>query len=212
MESNMTEFPAKPDGCAIDEIDMPDGRIYRWYLPNNALLRYGAAILVCAWLCGWAWGWFTVTAELLFGKVHHEARLFFFGWLCLWTLGGIVAIGFVRRLLRAPLPETVLLGKRTFEYHAGSDEFAMLLNPMQTVRFPRSRVFRRWFNLSTILSDARRPFKIDKEQLGPVKLERIGDRHGLCFRVNQEEIEIGEYLRETDRVWLAAVIEAWKKN
>ena len=56
----------------------------------------------------------------------------------------------------------------------------------------------------------RKRVEIGKNELGPVVLHRAGERQRLYFDNGADRIEIGEHLREPEREWLAAVIEAWK--
>jgi hypothetical protein len=51
-------------------------------------------LFVGFWLCGWAFGEFSVIHILATGKTPGGASLFMFGWLGAWTVGGSVAIWF----------------------------------------------------------------------------------------------------------------------
>ena len=50
---------------------------------------------------------------------------------------------------------------------------------------------------------------IPRQELGPIRLDRVGERQRLTIDVGAERIEIGRLLREPEREWLAGTLRAW---
>jgi hypothetical protein len=196
----MAPLPPKPVGCDIEETDDFDGRTYRWKKPSGGRFRF----FIAAFLVIWLWGALVMAlAELQQGNaVGNQVFLVF--WLCGWTTGGIFAFFLLYLLLRPPRPESVTLGPTSFRYDSGTVAMMLFFNPWYAMRHYESQwlypgMFRR-----------RKRVVISKNELGPVVLHRVGERQRLYFDNGADRIEIGEHLREPEREWLAAVIEAWK--
>lgn len=49
-------------------------------------------VFIGFWLCGWAFGEFTVLGQLFSGQGFGGGVWFLIFWLCAWTVGGIIAI------------------------------------------------------------------------------------------------------------------------
>jgi hypothetical protein len=199
----MAQLPPKPAGSCIEEIDDFDARTYRWKQPSGGVFRLVVAAFLIFWLCAWAVGWVFAFTELLKGGADGPHAFVLF-WLGGWTIGGIFAFCALYLILRPSRPESVTLGRGAFRHDPGSVSLAAFCNPWYALRHlgscsPFPKLFRR-----------RKPVEILKHDLGPVVLERVGERQRLCFDVGVDRIEIGEHLREPEREWLAAVIEAWK--
>ncbi len=199
----MTTIPLKPAGCVIEEIDDFDGRTYHWKKPSGGPPRFFVAAFLIFWLGGWAIALVATLNQLLQGNPRGGQGFLLF-WLGGWTIGGGVAIYMLYLLLRPPQPESVTLGLASFRYDSGSAAINLFFNPWYKMghynsQWPFPRMFPR-----------RKRLEIHRSELGPVVLERVGERQRLCFDNGADRIEIGEQLREPEREWLAAVIEAWK--
>ena len=51
---------------------------------------------------------------------------------------------------------------------------------------------------------------LPKEELGPILVERAAGQLHLRYDVGPDRIEIGRYLSEPDKEWLAEVIRDWQ--
>lgn len=195
--------PLKPVGSEIEEIDDSGARTYRWKPPSGGIFRFLVAAFLLFWLCIWAEGLVSASAELLRSD-SKTPRALLACWLGAWTIGGAFALCFLYLMLRPARRESITLAGDLFRYTPGSVSAAMLWNPWHVFQISDQqsvlpKLFRR-----------RKPIEIAKRDLGPVVLDRVGERQRLHFDHDSERIEIGACLREPEREWLAAVIDAWK--
>jgi hypothetical protein len=191
----------KPDGSNIEEIDDFEGRTYRWKRPSGGPFHFLIAGFLIFWLCGWAVGFVMVTVAIV---QKNDAPVWFLAtWLAGWTLGGIFAISMLYFLLRPPHPESICLKHDSFHYDSGTFPVITFFTwyAMHHARpnDPFNAIFKR-----------RQRIEIAKKNLGSIVLERIGERQRLYFDNGADRVEIGEFLREPEREWLAEVINAWK--
>jgi hypothetical protein len=56
-----------------------------------------------------------------------------------------------------------------------------------------------------------RVVEIAKAELGDIVIERVGGQLRLRYDVGADRVEIGRYLREPEKEWLAVVIREWQK-
>jgi hypothetical protein len=203
--TSMLQLPLKPQGSKIQEIDDFDGRTYRWRPPGGGILRFPIAAFLVFWLCAWAVGWGVAFNRILQGNIPNGARAFLLFWLCLWTVGGAFAFFMLYLLVRPPRAESVTLGNGFFRHDPGSVSWTGFFNPWYGMRHMDPRAFPN-------LLRRRKRIEIDKSDLGPVVLDRVGERQRLYFDHGADRIEIGEHLREPEREWLAAMIGAWQAS
>ena len=111
-------------------------------------------------------------------------------------------------MLRGPRAESVTLGPDYIRHDPGGRPMALLIHsPYMSQGFAplalavRNDFFRR-----------RTPVDLAKADLSPVVLDRVGERQRLFFVHRGRQIEIGQFLREPEREWLATVIQAWQKE
>lgn len=190
----------KPAGCSIAEHVSADGCTLSWPQPSGGLMRFFAAAFMTFWLCGWAIAEVTVAGLMIANGPH----LFGFAWLGIWTLGGIMVILVLYRLVQPNRPESVTLGYDFFRHDPG--------------RVPHILFYwsRRWWlaghnaDMWREFLRPRKPVQIRTDESGPIVLERIGERQRLRYDLGAERIEIGRLLREPEREWLAQVIREWQ--
>jgi hypothetical protein len=147
--------------------------------------------------------WLDFRSERTHRRKAQGGELFLIAWLGGWTLGGVFAL-FMLYLLTRPLqPESVTLGFIIFRHDSGTAPMTMLFNPWYAMH----RYHGQWPFPGML---RRKRVEIARSELGPVILQSTGDRQRLYFDNGSDRIEIGEHLREPEREWLAAVIDAWK--
>lgn len=198
----IADAPSKPSGSIKEEIDDFDGRTYRWKPPSGGPIRFFVVGFLVIWLCGWAVGLVAATAGLLQdGKAPRE---FLIVWLVGWSLGGIFAIFMLYVLFRPSLPESITLKHDSFYYDSGTSPPMTFFNPWYAMRHSNPHeAFGGMFKRRTRI-------EVNKNDLGNLVLERIGERQRLYFDFDADRIEIGRHLREPEREWLADVIQIWK--
>ncbi|MCA9098528.1 MAG: hypothetical protein KDA36_09085 [Planctomycetaceae bacterium] len=201
------QISPKPAGTVIEEIDELDGsRIYRWQPYKRSVFLYFPAIFLSIWMCGWAVALIAAVRELI-TNAKGEERMFLILWLALWSIGGIMAGTILYFMFRPGRHESVRLGRFQFRHDPGSIPMGVLMSPAYA--FKNLNAMNPFFPFNQMFSN-RKPIELDKQQLGPVKLERVGERQRLYFDHGSDRIEIGENLREPEREWLAAVIQNWQ--
>ena len=202
------QLSPKPVGTVIEEIDELDGsRTYRWKPYQGSVFQYIPAVFICIWLIGWAGGLIGAVSMLI--KNPQADRGFLMTWLILWTFGGVMAGTFLYFLLRPGRPESVTLGRFQFRHDPGSIPIGVFMSPAYA--FKSMNLMNPFFPFNQMLRN-RKPLELEKQQLGPLKLERVGERQHLCFDHGADRIEIGENLREPEREWLASVIQNWQNS
>jgi hypothetical protein len=84
----------------MTRVAVPTGKTSVFDSPEGLVINIPAAkswfiiLFIGFWLCGWAFGEFSVIRQLATGKAPGGAVLFMFGWLGAWTVGGCFAISF----------------------------------------------------------------------------------------------------------------------
>ena len=191
-------LPQLPTGSAIEVEETFDGLELSWRNPRgNVLFRYGVALFLFFWLCGWTMG-LTFALRTLFGEEPGDgARLFMLFWLGGWLVGGGLAIAIFVKLLAPGKPELLVLGYRDFRHRAGTPAFdSSLLSQQNPSKF--------WaFLKNPKLTET------DKDSVSKVRLERAGEQHRLTVDVGSDRIEIGAHLCEPEREWVSQVLELW---
>ncbi|WP_425398888.1 hypothetical protein [Aeoliella sp.] len=126
-------------------------------------------------------------------------------WLAFWTAGGAFACYMLYRLFGPCQPEVVVLGRESFFYDSGvlTMDNRLIFHALQ--HGDAKAIMGR-------LHGKRTRIELDKQEVGPVTLERVGSRQRLRFDHGADRIEIGLFLREPEREWLAAEIQAWQKT
>jgi hypothetical protein len=54
--------------------------------------------------------------------------------------------------------------------------------------------------------------EVPKEELGPLRIKRWGDSIRLIYDGGADRVEVGRYLREPEKKWLAKVIKNWQRS
>jgi hypothetical protein len=61
-----------------------------------------------------------------------------------------------------------------------------------------------------LLPGPSRVVELPKEELGQIVVERVAEQLHLRYDVGAERIEMGRYLSEPEKEWLAEVLQAWQ--
>jgi hypothetical protein len=179
--------PEKPVGSGIEEEMTPDACILRWRLPSSGL--------------GWLWQF----------KREFVLGFLFFGvlaWIMTgnpWAiLHGDLAMLFLVFLLgvasfRRARPEVLTLGAAYFRHDLGRPGGLWANTDSGDHRQPW-----RWLPGPTVVVE------LPKEELGPVVVERATGHLRLRYDAGADRVEIGRYLSEPEKEWLAEVIRQWQ--
>jgi hypothetical protein len=174
-------------GSRVEEEITPDACILKWRLPSSGL--------------GWLWH---LKREFVLG-------LLFFGLLA-WILTGNpwamlhgdLAMLFLVLLLgvasfRRARPEVLTLGAAHFRHDLGRPG-----GWWATVDSIDNRPAWRWLPGPPVVVE------LPKEELGQVVVERATGHLRLLYDVGADRVEIGRYLSEPEKEWLAEVIRQWQ--
>lgn len=196
----MSPIPSKPSDSVIREISGFDVCTYRWELPNVGYFRYLVSLFLIFILSGFAFGWIRKFAELNWNEQIDELHIFRMVFLSGSALVWLFWIFVLYLLLRPPRPEVVRLTATRFQYDPGRLPFA----------YPHLIYDSPWVQLADPLRYRRKRVDILKSELETLTLDHFGGRQRLYFHSGPDRVEIGEHLRDPDREWLAATINAWK--
>jgi hypothetical protein len=116
----------------------------------------------------------------------------------------LVALGPMLWRLRRPRPESITLGVDEFRHDLG-----------------RAAGYRSYYDVVNRGTDHRRNWEwlfgaprvveAHKDEIGRIILEKDGQRR-LRYDFGADRIEIGRYLREPEREWLAQVLQEWQRS
>jgi hypothetical protein len=158
------------------------------------LMRYGVGLFMLCWLGGWAFGFFGVSSQLLSGRTPLPAAGFMLLWLGGWTLGGAVAMYYVYRIFRTPVPETLRLKRGSLLYDSG-------LSPLQ-MNYGYANYRDRWrsvFPKRTIV-------EIDRKGLQTLRLRETNSGNRLTVDANAARLDLAVSGSEIEREWLYQLI------
>lgn len=204
----MVNLSTRPEGSSIKVQENAQGATLSWKAARDKdRPGLGLTAFICFWLFGWAVGEVMVALKLIntirkfpfltsTSARPYLGLLFQFAWLGGWTIAGIAIIRILWPWINVGKPESITLGHDTFNYQPGGSATSAAwrgkkskkgkLKPGQSISLPR-------------------------RELPPLDLSWAGGRQRLSFDFGADRIEIGRYLREPDREWLAEVIGNWQQ-
>ena len=197
----MVDVPDKPAGSIIQEREDPDARMYFWRAPTAGIQYTLIKCFGIAFLSAWAIALATMVIVLLWNPAVRSDADFLIG-LAGLTIGGGLTMVLLYFMLRAPRAESVTLGRDRFRHDPGGR--ALRLFDLTCLPAP-SFAHITWGEALR----RPRPIELDEGDVDAVVLERVGERQRLRFDHGADRVEIGRCLREPEREWLAAVIQAW---
>lgn len=147
--------------------------------------RYGVALFLSFWLCGWAFGWISAANQLFSGG--KGAGPFLIIWLGGWTVGGVFAISHLWRLLRPCVPETISFAKPYLIYDTG-------------VHPPASGWdYRRRQDFWKTVFERRKKIQFTQEEVATLRLRDTESGNRLTIDHGSDRIDIGKALTEVER-------------
>ena len=202
----MTQLPPKPNGCLIEEIQDFDRHSYIWEMPSGGNRRYFLRPFVAALFAAWAFGMVFAVLKWLKNDPLDDRDSILLGLRIWMVLGNFIAFA-LYRVFQAARPEVVTLSQDMIEYDPGRIDLTVFWDSWITkFRFQPSDPFQ----FLDVRSTNSKPIAIPITKLNSVRLERVGAHQRLYLTMGSERIEIGKYLRDSDREWLASVIGGWK--
>lgn len=183
----------KPLNSQIQVIDDFNRTVIWWKNPRGGSSRFLSVLFMLAWLGGWAFGEFWVAYTVFTGK----GNLFIICWLAAWTVGGIFAIRQVYFLARPSRPEKIILDTTSLTFEVGTSNAGVSSN-------------KRSEDEDAAPDYSQNKYIVPKNEIGEIKLERVGERQRLTFDYGAERIEVGFFLKEPEREWLFSVLKQWR--
>ena len=189
----------RPPGSGIRIAETFEGLEILCPVKANWGLRLFIVLFLGGWLAGWAVGEVFAIRALFSADTPLVARLFLFVWLCLWTFGGIAALGFMAAALVRPRPEKLVLRPRDLVYGRGDAGIGATEKdpPSRSSRGIRGFIRRQRVRI------------VPRGQVGEARLEGAQDAPRLTVRFGTDDQEIGRDLPREDKEWLASLLRAW---
>ena len=159
--------------------------------PDKGPLPYFIAAFLICWLIGWAFALESAASELIRsgGKNH-----FLILWLILWSLGGLLGLFFVYRLLRAAVPESFNLRADGVLYDPGAAPFRVFTGPAA-----RNDMWKWMF-------ERRRVRELTSADLKTLTLRETANGNRLTVDKDNERIDLAISSSEIEREWLYAFL------
>lgn len=191
------ELPAET-GLAVAETF--EGTEVRWQNPRGMVLRTAFALLGC--VPAVLFGFFAVLlARGLYDEVRKANSE---AYMLLVLIAPCLAVcayfgSYTLRALWSRAPEVLTLGPDTLVYQYGTRPVREA-NELEPWEAPQS---------SFGLFERRKRMALRRDQLSGVRLVSLRTRTRLTVDEGAERIQIGRYLRDSDREWLADVLRLW---
>ena len=187
--------PPKPKGSRIEEHLISDACTFKWPLPSSGIGGYLPAVSL---LC-------------ITGYLIYQSFWLFPGPVNLWSLlvllaPLLIAVVAVFRLVKPSRPERITIGTDYFRHDLGRAGGSWAY--MDTFRqhgMDSRPMWSRLFGLPLIV-------EVRKDELSEIVIERVTGQLRLRYDVGADRIEIGRYLREPEKEWLAEVIKEWQRS
>lgn len=195
----MITLPAKPPGSAIEVSVEPSRTVIFWKNPRGGFGRYAALLFLLAWMSMWVAGEVSAAASLL--KGGNDSFLAF--WLVGWTVGGAFCVTMIYKLAQPSRPERLTLDALRLVHEPGTE-------PYNAFGWSGAWWGGKRQNNPLALFKPRKTVTAAKKDVGEIRLDRVGERQRLSFDCGAKRVEVGQYLEEPEREWLAAVLRSWK--
>ncbi len=185
----------KPFNSVIEVTNDLNQTTLFWKNPRGKS-RFLILVLMFIWISGWVFGFYSVGKQLLI----ENNNWFLYFWFIGWTIGGLIAMYKFFLLIRPRKPEKIVLNIDYVEFNVGTDPFKGI----------KIRGFEDNENDDSFPAHSKKNYKMLKNQIGEVRLERVVEKQRLSIDYGAERIEIGHYLTEPEREWLFQVLNDWK--
>jgi hypothetical protein len=177
-------IPPKPSGSWIEEHFTADACTLTWRLPSSGMTNYLPVLLSTG----------VVVLIVVQGFVFAPWRGNPMQWL--FMLVPLLVLFPVLKNFRRSRPESITLGPDYFRHDPGQAG-----GVWASVDAHRNHG----------MGAGPRAVEIPKGELGEIVIERVGGQLRLRYDVGADRVEIGRYLREPEKEWLAKVIREWQK-
>lgn len=192
----------KPRGSKIKEYSTTNGRVFVWPLGSGVwdYLPYGGSFFITCYV-----GYHIVSYFWLSPRQLGTSSLLYGIWLPLLLFGPTILY------LRPSRPESITLGNCFFRHDLGRPGAYLASTDAHRQHGVDSRpIWRRLLGLPLIV-------EISKEELGEIIIERDTTQGSpgklrLRYDAGADRIEIGRYLREPEKEWLAGVLREWQEQ
>jgi hypothetical protein len=153
--------------------------------------RYFGGVFLLFWLGGWAFGFATVSSQLMSGK----GNLFMVFWLGGWTVGGIIAAFSAYRIFRPAIPETLQMRYGNVAYDSG-------IPPLEFNTYQRRNAKQYWNSLFSkrIRAD------LNRAELQTLRLRETEEGNRLTVDLGAQRIDLASQASEVEREWLARLL------
>jgi hypothetical protein len=157
---------------------------------RGSALRYLPGLFLLFWLGAWTMGLVTVGTKTLSGLVSGQVEIFTMFWLGFAALAEIMAIYFLFRIFRPPVPESLTLKRSGVIYDSG-------IPPLQ-MNYHYTSQKDSW----KAMFPKRMIVEIDRRQLESLRLRETDAGNRLTVDVNASRLDLGLSGGEIDREWL----------
>jgi serine/threonine protein kinase len=187
-----------PKRSHIKEHALSDGRRFKWPLPGAGIMDYLPHLLsVC--LVGYSVYQTISLFWLVRRAVSLPNALFSLGW-------PLIAFVSAFRFLKPSRPESITLGTDYFRHDLGRPGgFMASADTHRNLGGDSRPLWRQLLGLPLLVETSR-------DELGEIVIERLGNQLRIRYDFGADRIEIGRYLREPEKEWLADVIIEWQKS
>ncbi|HEX5271532.1 MAG TPA: serine/threonine-protein kinase, partial [Gemmataceae bacterium] len=189
--------PKKPKRSGIQERVTSDGRTLKWPLPGSGIGDYLPRLFSLV-LVGYS-VYQSLSMFWLYPRAFSSVSLLTIGWPLLVILPML-------RVFKRSLPESITLGAGHFRHDMGRPGgFMASADVIRAGGVDYRPWWRQLLGLPLLV-------EIPIDELGPVALKRVGGQLRLRYDFGADRVEIGRYLREPEKEWLAEVIKEWQKS
>jgi hypothetical protein len=180
-----------PTGSEIS-INYDDGHPAVVIPAKGSASRYFGGVFLLCWLGGWAFGFKSVSSQLMSGN----GNLFMMFWLGAWTVGGIFAALTAYRIFRPAVPETLQLISGSVTYDSG-------IPPLEINTFGRTKSTREYWGS---LMSKRTRADFNRPELQTLRLRETEAGNRLTIDLGSQRIELASQASEVEREWLARLL------
>jgi hypothetical protein len=197
----MIDLPSMPPKCKISADCDGQGVLLRWSNQQGGCMRYFVVSFFSLWLILYALGVCTTLTQLdngdsLKGGKFDLFMLFFIG-----VIGVLSA-----RPVLFPRKESVQISDDALTYTSGASNIEYPV-PFD---FAADRQLKRY--ISNEMFARSKPRTFSRKAITGITLETWEQAQHLYLELGADRIEIGRYLRESDREWLADELQRWLKR
>jgi hypothetical protein len=158
---------------------------------KRSVSRYFGGVFLLFWLGGWAFGFKSVSSQLMSGK----GNLFMVFWLGGWTIGGILAAFSAYRIFRPSVPETLQLRYGNVAYDSG-------IPPLEFNAYQRRSTREYWNSLFSKRTRA----ELNRAVLQTLRLRETEGGNRLTVDLGAQRIDLASQASEVEREWLARLL------